>query len=120
MNKMEKEERMICSIVADAKDGKIPSHEECFWTMLALSSMFHFARRDLESIAEAMDKGKNLERVCEMHLSGTNGVRETYYKWMRSTPKKWLGDSGNPFSEESKKWRDMGRKIIKNATGIDL
>jgi hypothetical protein len=28
-------------------------------------------------------------------------VRETYHKWTRSTPKKWLGDSGNPFSEES-------------------
>jgi hypothetical protein len=117
---MEQKERMICSIVADAKDGKVPSHEECFWTMLALSSMLHFSRRDLENIAEAMDKEKNLDMACKIHLTSSEHVHETHYKWMRLTPKKWLGDSGNPFTEESKKWREMGRKIIKNATGIDV
>jgi hypothetical protein len=116
---MEKE-RMICEIVADAKDGKIPSHEECFWTMLALSGMLHFSRRDLEGIAEAMDKGGNLERVCKIYLKSEESVHETKSKWLRLAPKKWLGNSGNPFTEENKRWRDMGRKIIKNATGIDV
>jgi hypothetical protein len=113
-------ERMICSIVADAKDGKIPSHEECYWTMLALSSMLHFSRRNLESIAESMDTGKNLEMTCKIYLGSADKVQEERFKWMRTPPKKWLGESGNPFSEENKKWRDMGRKIIKNATGLDV
>jgi hypothetical protein len=116
---MEKE-RMICSIVADAKDGKIPSHEECYWTMLALSSMLHFSRRDLERIAEALDKGDNLKLTCGIYLRNGDHVHETRYQWMRASPKEWLGNSGNPFSEENKKWRDMGRTIIKNATGMDV
>jgi hypothetical protein len=114
------EERTICDIVADAKEGIIPSHEECYWTMLSLSSMLYFSRRELEEIAKSMDKGKNLEFTCKIHLQSEDKVHEKHTKWLLTQPKKWLGESGNPFTETNKKWRDMGRKIIKNATGLDV
>jgi|GEM_PF-3544846 hypothetical protein len=117
---MVKNKRDICSIVADAKDGKIPSHEECFWTMLALSSMLHFSRRTLESIAEKLDDEKKLQLTCKIHLRSLDSVHDERFKWMKAIPQEWLGAMGNPFSEENKVFRDMGYKIIKNATGIDL
>jgi hypothetical protein len=117
---MEQKERMICEIVADAKDGIVPSHEECFWTMLALSAMLHFSRRNLEYIAKAMETGKNLDRYCGITLKSAAHVHAQRFNWMRLTPKKWLGDSGNPFTEANKKWREMGKQIIKEATGIIL
>lgn len=113
-------QRDICSIVADAKDGKIPSHEECFWTMLALSGMLHFSRRSLECIAEKMGDDKKLLTACTIHLGSMECVNEERFKWMKTNPQVWLGEMGNPFSKENKAFRDMGKQIIKNATGLDL
>ena len=42
----------------DASDGVLPSHEECFFAMLALRSKMHFYHRDLMAIAEAYENGK--------------------------------------------------------------
>lgn len=112
--------RSICEIIADAKEGKIPTHEECYWTMLALSSMRHFSNRTLESLAESMDKNKNLILSCGIHLKSQEYLYDLHFKQVKSDPKEWLGAAGNPFSEENKKWRDLGRTIIKNATGTDV
>lgn len=113
-------QRDICSIVADAKDGKIPSHEECFWTMLALSSMLHFSRRKIESIAEELGDDRKLRLACIINLRSIDHVNEERFKWMKTNPQEWLGEMGNPFSKENKAFRDMGKQIIKNATGLDL
>ena len=112
------DERQICAIVSDAKDGIIPSHEECYWTMLALSGMLYHRNRRMESIEECAEK--HIDDVPLSIYLNAKGVRKESFNWMKSNPKHWLGAMGNPFSEENKKMKRIGRNIIKKATGIDV
>lgn len=109
--------RQICEIVADAKDGKIPTHEECYWVMLALSGKLHFANGDLRKIAEAMEKGdaNKLMFSAKLQLSSEQKVYSDHFNFLKTDPLKWLGTMGNPFTEENKRFTDMGKQIIANA-----
>ncbi len=114
--------RMLCEIVADAKDGVVPTHEECFWAMLALSGKLHFANRTAIAISEKIDGGEDRKILLsvKIHLRSEKNVREDHFNFLRKDPKEWLGDSGNPFTEESKKWMEMGKAIIEKATAQKL
>lgn len=112
--------RTTVEIVADAKDGEVPSHEECFWAMLALSGKLHFANRDLERVIENKEEPKKLKFMMDIMYKDVESLRIDHYNFLKKSPIEWLGDSGNPFSESTKKFREMGKKIIKNATGMDL
>lgn len=114
--------RNIAEIISDAKDGIVPNHEECFWTMLALSGKLHFAMRDLEAIGEALTlyNDNKLRLFCELRVKSKESVFTDKFHFHKLDPKKYVGNSHNPFSEECRQWRDMGKKIIENATGVKL
>lgn len=112
--------RQICEIIADAKEGKVPTHEECFWTMLALSGKLHFVTRDLEAIGETLDKKKSLELTAAIRVGSQEKVLKDKFDFLKKDPVLWLGNSGNPFTEEYKAWYEMGKNIIEKATGEKL
>lgn len=118
--------RTTNEIVADAKDGKIPTHEECFWAMLALSGRMHFFVRDLEAIGEALDtqvlngedptkRNNKILLRCAVHIGTQQKVRKTRIDFGNKSPQEWLGDSGNPFHPDTIKFMDMGKKLLDNA-----
>lgn len=107
--------RSIAAIVSEAKDGKVPSHEECFWVMLALSGMLHFSRRELGDIAECIGDDKRLLFNVKLRLKDYETTFGKGHKWLNMDPQKWLGDSGNPFHPDTKAFHDMAQKILDNA-----
>jgi len=107
--------RTVNQIILDAKDGKIPSHEECFYTMLAINSKLHFYHRDLMAIAESFEKGKVTGISVALRASSQEKLMEDRMRFSKSDPLKWLGKTGDPFSEKHKMWQDLGNKILENA-----
>ncbi|MCE7039261.1 hypothetical protein [Dyadobacter sp. CY312] len=113
--------RRLVDILVDASDGKIPSHEECYWALLMLKSVNHFQKRDLEGIEERYLKFKEDPSDKNLKLLSTTlgmrlaGLGEKAHRTMRTDPLTYLGDSGNPFTEENKAWSDMGDKILSKA-----
>lgn len=107
--------RKINEILSDATQGNIPSHEECYYTLLALRSKLHFYHRDLMAIAEAYEKGKVKGFAVSLRANDRETVMKDRIDFSNLTPLEFLGESGNPFTEENKMWRDMGDKIYKKA-----
>jgi hypothetical protein len=107
--------RTINQIISDAAEGKIPSHEECYYTLLALRSKLHFYHRDLMAITEAHEKGKAKGFSITLRANNQESVMEDRMKFSKLTPLEFLGNSGNPFTEENKMWRDMADKIYEKA-----
>lgn len=113
--------RRLVDILVDASEGKIPTHEECYWALLMLRSVNHFQGRDLESIKESHDQyiaepsDKNLRSFSLNTGIRLSKLSERSHKRMMTDPITYLGDSGNPFTEENKVWRDLGDKILEKA-----
>jgi hypothetical protein len=108
--------RSIAAIVSDAKDGIVPSHEECFWVMLALSGMLHFSRSTMESIAKSFkEDDKRVVFTAKLHLTSHERTFKERYDWLKADPQIWLGDTGNPFHPETKKFHEMAQKIADKA-----
>jgi len=120
--------RTTNEIIIDAKDGKIPSHEECFWAMLALSGRLHFTYGDLKAIAEAyeatkanIDKAesdkaqKQLQLRLHMHATSASKIWKERASFGNMDPQVWLGDMGNPFDPKTAKFHDAAKKILENA-----
>jgi len=108
--------RRIIDIIDDAKDGKIPDHEECFWTMLALYHKLHFVYRDLEKIGEAFENGKATGIAVALRAKSEESVFADRFNFHRLDPVKFNGNTGNPFLEETQKFRNMALEILENAT----
>jgi hypothetical protein len=107
--------RKINEIVSDAAQGNIPSHEECYYALLALRSKLHFYHRDLIAIAEAYERQKVTGVAVALRANSRDKVMKDRIDFSNLTPLEFLGESGNPFTEENKKWRDMADKIYDKA-----
>ena len=120
--------RTVNEIIIDAKDGKVPTHEECFWAMLALSGRLHFTWNDLKNIAEAYECLEGVQNEEEekkvkkklflrlhMHARNTSIIWNERTKFGNIDPQVWLGDMGNPFNPETIKFHDMAKKILDKA-----
>ena len=114
--------RTTAEIVSDAKDGIMPSHEECFWAMLALSGKLHFAQKDLEAIGKEMEENRGKPRPMGILLRcpSKSEVFSSHHKFLNKDPKEWLGKSGDPFSAENQEIRKIGKKLINKAAGKNL
>lgn len=113
--------RRIVDILSDAAEGNVPNHEECYWALLALRGKLHFVFQDLQKIAEAYEKQNpmQLEISLRMRAGSAEKIFSDRQKFQLMDPKKWLGDSGNPFTEENKQFKDMADMILKKALKKD-
>ena len=107
--------RKIEDILIDASEGNIPSHEECYYTLLALRAKLHFLYSDLQKIAEAYEKQnvKLLKLNIHLRAGSEEKVIADRMAFKRQDPLTWLGESGIPFSPENKRWRNMADVILK-------
>lgn len=118
--------RTISEIIIDAKDGKVPTHEECYYALLAYAGRMHFWRRDLEAIAEASaivaGEGEP-SRVGQQNLklqlalrASPNQIARDWEGFLKADPKTWLGPMSDPLSEEGKAWIKTANAIWDKAT----
>ena len=104
--------RKILEIIIDAKDGKIPNHEECYYALLAYASFSNFLERDFINIDESEKKDSSILLRAKL---ASSKMRERAMAFRNQTPIDWLGELHNPLTASGKRFSDMGNKIIDNA-----
>jgi hypothetical protein len=110
--------RTLLEIVEGAKDGNKPTHDECYWAMLALDSLRHFNQHELISIYEAAEGS-----TPNLILRAKMGYPESFNREKRAfakDPQAWVGPSHDPSNPECQKMRDMAFKVFEKATGEKL
>ena len=110
--------RTLFEIIEGAKDGAMPTHEECYWAMLALSALKHFDGMDLMAIYEAAEEGKS-----SLMLRAKSGYTESWNRFKRAldkSPQEWVGPNNDPANPEYQKMRALAFKVAEKATGEKL
>ena len=103
--------RKLIDIVEGAKDGKMPTHDECYWAMLALSHLHYFEVSDIRTLTKSEDSAR-------VRMTTEEGFRRRKMA-MDKSPKDWVGwyDPSNP---EYQKMRATAFKVFEKATGESL
>ena len=99
--------RTLNEIIESAKDGNMPSHEECYWAMLCYNSMFNIDHRQLREALLAEKLAPEFIRNLKAETSF-----KMYKNALNKSPKEFMGPSNDPNNPEYQKFRTMGNKII--------
>lgn len=106
-------------VIAVQENEKEISEEELRLCVVALQSIVHFYRHDLIKLIEAIRDGKK-EGILKLNADFAWKTIESMFNAGKTAPDKWLGEGNIPGTEENIKRRNLGKKIFKDATGIDL
>jgi hypothetical protein len=104
--------RKLIDIVEGAKDGKMPTHDECYWAMLALSHLHYFEVSDIRTLTKSEDSAR-------VRMTTEEGFRRRKMA-MDKSPKDWVGWSHDPSNPEYQKMRATAFKVFEKATGESL
>lgn len=102
--------RNLFEIVDGAMDGNMPTHEECYWAMLALSALHYFDYSDLRSLCF---KEKTNPAINKLK------VEESFKRFqaaLNKSPKEWIGPDNDPSNPEYQKFRKIEAKIFDKFT----
>jgi hypothetical protein len=109
--------RTLFEIVEGAKDGNKPTHEECYYALLALSALHYFDHHEIMNIHEAAEGNKP-----SLLLRIKGAFPESFNRFKRALdkdPREWLGKNV-PEDPEYQKMRGLAFKVAERATGVDL
>lgn len=98
--------RTLFEIVESAKDGDMPTHEECLYGMLAYEFLMNMDHRNLR---EALLSGKELPKVLR-ELKVENSFK-TYKSALNSSPKEWLGWDKDPANPDYQMFRETVKAV---------
>jgi hypothetical protein len=90
-------ERKIIDIITDAVEGRVPSHQECFFAMMALRNRNLLLQGKLEKIREKINTSK--DSVYTAVQANTNRLYEERIDFAQSMPSQLLGGIENPFKK---------------------
>ena len=110
--------RTLSKIIESAKDGQTPTHDECYWAMLALEALQHFDHMDVRNIATALNEGKPSAKM-RANMAMEEGFRR-FKTALASNPKEWVGWRNDPANPDYQKMRVTTFKVFEKATGVDL
>ena len=99
--------RTLSEIIDSAKDGNMPSHEECYWAMLVYNSMFIMEHRQYNEALLVEKPAPDFIRKMKAENSFN-----TYQNMLRKSPKEFMGPDNDPSNPEYQKFRKMGMKIV--------
>jgi hypothetical protein len=104
--------RTLMEITESAKDGQKPTHDECYWAMLALDMLLASANLDLRAALEHLViEG----RQAPSELVGNMLLEENFQRSKRvyaADPKVWLGPSWDPSNPQRQKERQTHKRIL--------
>ena len=102
--------RILLEIVESAKDGQMPTHEECYWAMLVLDGLLHFETRALQKMV--MDPQTPFNNPT---FHAEDSFRRNK-KAFSVTPKHWLGIEFDPANPEYQRMRRAAFTILDKVT----
>ena len=104
--------RTLYEIIESAKDGDMPTHEECYWAMLCYEFMFNMDHKNLRD--ELSGEKPTVGFIKNLRLGNSHKM---YYTALNKSPKEYLGESGDPNSLEYQRFRKLGNKILDKVIG---
>jgi hypothetical protein len=99
--------RTLSEISEDAKDGNMPTHEECYWAMLCFNVLLN---SDHTKLIETLLSDKlSPEFIRKMKADNSHNAYRTA---LNKSPKDYLGPNNDPSNPEYQRFRKIGNKII--------
>lgn len=95
--------RTLFEIIESAKDGNKPTHDECYWTMLALDALHNFDAQDVMEMKGCSELGRDLR----MNESFNRNKRA-----LDTPPDKWVGWSNDPANPAYQRMRKIAFGIL--------
>lgn len=102
--------RTLLEIIDSAKSGQMPSHEECYYAMLALSALHYF---DHHVLSELDEKHRQAWWI-NLQINESFG---RFKNALDKSPKDWIGWNNDPANPEYQKQRKIGKKILDKVLG---
>ena len=99
--------KSLFEIINNAKSGDMPSHEECYWAMLAFNALNALDAMGLRSLVEKKAKFITPDYILNESFTRTKRALE-------SDPKIFVGPEHDPSSEDYQYMRRIGLKIFDN------
>ena len=110
--------RTLYEIITSAKDGDMPTHEECYWAMLCYEIMFNMDHRNLRE--ELSGEKPTAKLIKNLKLENSHKMYNTA---LNKSPRDYLGKNYDPGSAEYqklrklRKLRKLGNKIFDKVIG---
>ena len=101
--------RTLFEIIDGAKSGEMPTHEECYWAMLALDALHTFDSMALIRLAEGPREFMTPEWE---HAESFRRIKLALSK----SPKEWVGENNDPANPEYQRRRKIGLKIFEKVS----
>ena len=99
--------RTLMEIIEDAKDGIMPTHEECYYGMLAYNAMFIMDHNKLQN--ELLSEKESPKFIKELFAKNSFDMLKGAYG---KAPKEWLGANHDPMNSECQQQRKVHQKIL--------
>ncbi len=100
--------RTLYEIIESAKDGQKPTHEECYWAMLALSSLHFFDHHHIMQTVEhpnwvTDDFGRKMWADESLNC---------FKRALEKSPEEWVGVENDPSNPDYQEFRRSGKKLL--------
>jgi hypothetical protein len=99
--------RTLYEIAEDAKDGNMPSREECYWAMLCFIVLLNSDHTKL--IETLLSDKPSPEFIRKMKADNSYNAYRTA---LNKSPKDYLGPNWDPSNPEYQRFRKIGNKIV--------
>lgn len=111
--------RTTLQIIIAVKECEPVTEEELKLALIALSNIEHFYNKAAQDLIDAIRAEKSMA-LLKMKAEFAWGTIESMFKAKKTPPDTWLGPDNTPGTPENKRQMEMGKKIFKAATGMDL
>lgn len=95
--------RKLSEIIESAKSGDMPTHDECYWAMLALDGLGAFDRMALRKLADT-------KRASSPKLEWSESFGRIK-RALDQDPKVWIGPNNDPSNPEYQRQRKIFKKL---------
>lgn len=109
--------RSTLSIIVAVKDSMPVTEEELKMALLALSAVDHFRRGTIDRLSDAIEK-----KSVALGFLSAEAVKQKKFlmEGLQSDPIEFLGVGNIPGNPEYEDRMKFHKKIVKDATGIEL
>lgn len=104
--------KTLFEIIETAKDGGMPTHEECYWAMLALDAL-----STLDRMVFNREMLKEPATRIEFRRLHAENSHKSWHTALNKAPKDWLGPEHDPSNAENQRVRKIHKRIYDKFVG---
>ena len=105
--------RTLSEIIESAKDGNMPTHEECYWAMLVFNALLVIDNRTIRDLAFRPSKVLTTEFYANESFNRLKNA-------LQKDPKTYMGPNNDPANPDCQKRRQVALKIYDKAMKGEL